>query len=87
LTVRPGAFVIKHYGGNLADVDALKPVDVPLHAAVAQSAPTLIVTYRKGSRPYAAESGPLSTMATRDQHAVVGATVDIEDCHFRMLQP
>lgn len=47
----------------------------------------LVIPYRKGARPYVAQEGPLSTMATRHQHGVMRPAVAIEDCHFRMLTP
>lgn len=80
---RDGAFLsmMRRNGANL-------PVDGP--------APTftgggfhhgLVIPFRRGSKPYRAESAPLSTMATRDQHGVMHPAVDIDDCHFRMLTP
>ena len=63
---------------------------------VGQPAPTftgggyhhgLVIPFRRGSRPYRATDGPLSTMATRDQHGVMHPAIDIDDCHFRMLTP
>lgn len=37
---------------------------------------------------YPVEAGPLSTIATHDQHGVLNvSTVKIEDCYFRMLSP
>ncbi|MFC0540667.1 DNA cytosine methyltransferase [Kutzneria chonburiensis] len=47
----------------------------------------MVIPYRKGSTPYPARTGPLSTVATREQHGVMHAAVDVEDCHFRMLSP
>lgn len=47
----------------------------------------MVVPYRKGATPYPAGAGPLSTVATREQHGVLHAAVDIADCHFRMLSP
>lgn len=87
LTVPPGAFIAKQYGGNLSHRDAVKPVTTPLPATVAHSAPTLIVPFRKGARPYPCQTAPISTVATREQHAVLHAEVDLQDCRFRMLKP
>jgi DNA (cytosine-5)-methyltransferase 1 len=88
LTVPPGAFVMKQYGGRLKDQDAVKPPTVPLHAAVAQSSPFLVIPYRKGSKPLRADAAPLSTMTSIESHGVVPApAVDVEDCYFRMLKP
>jgi DNA (cytosine-5)-methyltransferase 1 len=47
----------------------------------------MVIPYRKGSVPYPAQAGPLSTVATREQHGVMHAAVQVEDCHFRMLSP
>lgn len=47
----------------------------------------LVIPFRRGSKPYPAKDGPLSTMATRDQHGVLHPAIDVADCHFRMLKP
>jgi DNA (cytosine-5)-methyltransferase 1 len=47
----------------------------------------LVVPYRRGARPYRAESGPLSTVATREQHGVMVTDEELMDCRFRMLKP
>lgn len=47
----------------------------------------LVIPFRRGSRPYPAQTAPLSTMATRDQHGVLQPAIAVEDCHFRMLTP
>lgn len=47
----------------------------------------LVVPYRRGARPYRAESGPLSTVATREQHGVMTTDDELMDCRFRMLKP
>ncbi|MCM2388816.1 DNA cytosine methyltransferase, partial [Streptomyces sp. CWNU-1] len=45
----------------------------------------LVIPFRKGSTPkHVAE--PLHTLSTRDSAGLVRPAVDIEDCHFRMLQ-
>lgn len=91
LTIPPGAFILKQYGGRLEDRHAVKPVTEPLHSTVAESAPVLVVIpYRKGSKPHLADGQPISTMATREAHAVLTATVDsfdVDDCYFRMFKP
>lgn len=48
---------------------------------------SLVIPFRKGSKPYPASTDPLSTMATRDQHAVMQPSLNVEDCQFRMLKP
>lgn len=88
LTIPPGAFVMKQYGGRLRDDHAVKPVTYPLPTAVAESAPTLVIPYRKGAKPYPTEAAPLSTVATHDQHGVLAApSIEVDDCYFRMLKP
>lgn len=87
LTIPPGSFLMKQYGGRLRHEDAVKPTDQPLSPAVARSAPTLVIPYRKGAKPYPTGTAPLSTMATRDQHALLAPAVTVEDCYFRMLTP
>jgi DNA (cytosine-5)-methyltransferase 1 len=88
LTVPPGAFIAKQYGGRLRDEHAVKPISDPLAAAVAQGAPTLVIPYRKGSKPYRSHTDALSTVATHDQHGVLAVEqLAVEDCYFRMLNP
>ncbi|WP_281385477.1 DNA cytosine methyltransferase [Microlunatus parietis] len=77
---------MKQYGGRLVDRNAVKPVTEPLPAAVAQSAPTLVIPYRKGAKPHRTDQ-PLSTVATREAHGLLQAGVAVEDCYFRMLKP
>ncbi|GAB3751275.1 hypothetical protein GCM10028864_27050 [Microlunatus parietis] len=86
LTVPPSAMIMKQYGGRLVDRNAVKPVTEPLPAAVAQSAPTLVIPYRKGAKPHRTDQ-PLSTVATREAHGLLQAGVAVEDCYFRMLKP
>lgn len=45
----------------------------------------LVVPYRKGTAKPA--SDPMLTLATRDSAGLVRPAVDVEDCHFRMIQP
>lgn len=88
LTIPPGAFVLKQYGGRLQDRHAVRSIDEPLHATVAESAPTLVIPYRKGSKAHRADARPLSTQATRESHGVLTpSSFDIEDSYFRMLKP
>lgn len=86
LTVPPGAFVMKQFGGRLRDEHAVKPVTGPAHATVGESAPTLVIPYRKGSTPHPPDQ-PVSTVATKSQHGVLHTAVAVEDCHFRMFSP
>lgn len=89
LTVPPGAFVSQHHGGYADPVRMNSATTDPLPTMTAQGSRSLVVPFRRGSSPYRADEGPLSTLATREAHAVL--TPDepprIEDFHFRMLQP
>ena len=88
LTVPAGAFLASQYGGHLnGQARAVRPIDEPMPPAVSSSAPTLVIPYRRGARPHS-PGEPLSTQATREQHALMSApTIAVEDCYFRMLHP
>jgi DNA (cytosine-5)-methyltransferase 1 len=86
LTIPPGAFVMKQYGGRLRDEHAVKPVTEPIHATVGSSVPNLVIPYRKGSKAHRPDQ-PISTVATKAQHGILQTAVEIEDCYFRMLTP
>lgn len=45
----------------------------------------LVVPYRRGSAKPA--SDPMLTLGTRDSAGILRPAVDVEDCHFRMVQP
>lgn len=47
----------------------------------------LVIPFRRGAKPYPATTGPLSTVATREQHGLTHLGVDVDDCLFRMLSP
>lgn len=86
LTIPPGAFVMKHYGGRLEDKHAVKPVTDPLSTTVGRGAPTLVIPYRKGSKAHLPDR-PVSTVATKSQHGLLGLADGVEDCHYRMFKP
>lgn len=86
VTVPPGAFVMKQYGGRLSDGHAVKGVDQPSHATVGQSAPTLVIPYRKGSTAHLPDR-PVSTQATKVQHGLLHSAVEVDDCFYRMFSP
>lgn len=86
LTIPPGAFVMKQYGGRLKDEHAVKPVTQPTHSTVANSVPNLVIPYRKGSKPHTPDQ-PVSTMATKNQHGVLQTALEVDDCYFRMFTP
>jgi DNA (cytosine-5)-methyltransferase 1 len=89
LTTPPGAFIQKHHGG----VDYPRPEHMvkdvcdPMPTLVAKPNLSLVIPYRRGARPYPANAAPLSAVATHEQHGVVAAAIEVDDCHFRMLKP
>ncbi|SDL15204.1 DNA (cytosine-5)-methyltransferase 1 [Nocardioides sp. YR527] len=88
LTVPPGAFVSAHHGGYAeGDPSMNKAVSEPLRTMTTQVNKSLVIPYRKGAKPYAAQAAPLSTIATHDQHGVLRVEISVEDCYFRMLSP
>jgi DNA (cytosine-5)-methyltransferase 1 len=49
---------------------------------------SLVIPFRRGARPHPVEATALSTVATREQHGLLGELgIDIADCRFRMLTP
>ncbi|MER6939359.1 DNA cytosine methyltransferase [Nocardioides sp. NPDC127514] len=88
LTIPPGAFVSAHHGGYAtADPSMNKSVTEPLRTQTAQLNKSLVIPYRKGAKPYPATANALSALATREQHALLQAAIEVEDCYFRMLKP
>ena len=88
LTTPPGAFISAHHGGYAnGDPTMNKPVSEPMRTMTAQVNKSLVIPYRKGAKPCPVTADALSTMATRDQHGLLQAAVDVEDCYFRMLTP
>lgn len=66
--------VTKNYAGD------------PLAPSTTRDQHALVIPYRRSSRPRTAGE-PLHTLHTKDSAAVVAPAADVEDCHFRMLQP
>jgi DNA (cytosine-5)-methyltransferase 1 len=64
----------------------VKPVDQPCGAITAHDHHALVIPYRRGAKPHRVNQ-PLSTMATRDQHALMRPAVAVEDCRYRMFRP
>lgn len=88
LTVPPGAFVQKHHGGlNYKHPEHMvKPVGEPFGTIVTQPNMSLVIPFRRGAKPHYAGDRPLSTLATHEAHGVMPTpSVNVEDCHFRML--
>jgi DNA (cytosine-5)-methyltransferase 1 len=89
LTTPPGAFVVKNHGGlDYERIEHMtKSVGDPMPTVVARPNLSLVIPYRRGSKPYPASAGPLSAVATREQHGLMHPAVEVDDCYFRMLQP
>lgn len=85
----PGRAVDDAFIATLRRNAGAKPVSRPLATITGGGFHhALVIPYRRGSTPYRAAAGPLSTMATRAQHGLLATnTIDVEDAHFRMLKP
>ena len=90
LTVPPGAFYVKNYGGHAQPQHMAKPVADPFGTITASSAGghhALVVPYYRTGKAKPALA-PFDTVTTNDRFALVTAdTVAVEDCHYRMVQP
>lgn len=90
LTVPPGAeraFYVTNHQGHAKPHQMAKRVGEPFGTVTARDATSLVVPFRRGARPYPAGEGPLSTVATREQHGLAQLGFDVADCLFRMLSP
>lgn len=87
LTVPPGAFYVKNYGGNAQPRDLARSVGEPLGTITVRDSTSLVIPFRRGAKPYPAGDGPLSTVATREQHGLTQLGIEVDDCLFRMLTP
>lgn len=78
--VPPGAFVHEQWGTS-----TYRPITHPLSTMATSLHHGLVIPYRNSAaKP---TSDPLLTMATRDAAALVRPAYQVEDCHYRMLQP
>jgi DNA (cytosine-5)-methyltransferase 1 len=92
LTIPPdsftGAFISAHHGGYATgDPSMNKAMTEPIRTITGRQNKSLVIPYRRGSKPYPADAAPLSTLATREQHGILRAALEVEDCHYRMLTP
>jgi DNA (cytosine-5)-methyltransferase 1 len=87
LTVPPGAFYVKNYGGQADPRRLAKDVREPLGTVVANGSHHALVVpyYRTGRAKHTGQ--PLDTVTSHDRFALVAAAVQVEDCRFRMLKP
>jgi DNA (cytosine-5)-methyltransferase 1 len=81
------AFYVKNYGGNAQPKDMARSVAEPFGTVTARDSTSLVIPFRRGARPYPTGDGPLSTVATREQHGLAQLGFDVDDCLFRMLNP
>lgn len=84
LTIPP-AFLLKQYGGNCRDENAVQAVDHPLGSITTKDHHYLVIPYRRGKAKTTAE--PLHTLTTHDSAALVRPAIEVDDCYFRMLNP
>jgi DNA (cytosine-5)-methyltransferase 1 len=80
-------FYVKAFGGNARPEHMAKPITDPLGTITTQDHHWLVIPYRRGAKPHRPDATALSTVATREQHGLLAAAVELEDCYFRMLQP
>lgn len=80
-------FYVKAFGGNARPEHMAKPITDPLGTITTQDHHWLVIPYRRGAKPHRPDATALSTIATREQHGLLAAAVELEDCYFRMLQP
>ncbi|HET8661115.1 MAG TPA: DNA cytosine methyltransferase [Micromonosporaceae bacterium] len=63
-----------------------RPVSEPVDTVTGQGRHHwLVIPYRNAATRTAAE--PLHTLATRDSAGLLGTAPELEDCHYRMVQP
>ena len=89
LTVPPGAYYVKHFtesGGRPGRMSRDVRTE-PLGAITTSDHHSLVIPYRRGAKPHRAGAEPISTVATKEQHGLLRPTVEVDDCHFRMLKP
>jgi DNA (cytosine-5)-methyltransferase 1 len=88
LTVPPGAFYVKHFtprGENWSGMSKDVRTE-PFGAITSADHHSLIIPYRRGNRPRTTAE-PLHAVSTHESAGLLKPTVEVEDCHFRMLKP
>lgn len=86
LTVPPGAFYVKNYGGHAEPRHMVKDVGQPLGVVTGQDHHALVIPYRRANRP-TTTGEPLHTLHAKESAGLLRPDVAVDDCHFRMLQP
>jgi DNA (cytosine-5)-methyltransferase 1 len=87
LTTPPGAFYVKNFSSTTGDAHLVKSVNGPLGAITTSDHHGLVIPYYRTGRAKTTRE-PLDTLTTRDRFGFIpDAAVDIDDCHYRMLQP
>lgn len=84
--VVPEAFLLKNYGGNCSPSGNVEDIAGPIGTVVARDGHALVIPYRAGNRATTTRD-PLYAVSTHDSAALLSRAADIEDCHFRMVQP
>lgn len=81
------AFYVKNYGGNARPKDMARRAGTePFGTVTARDHHGLVIPYRNAATRTTSE--PIHTLSTVDSAGLVPYPVpDIEDCHYRMVQP
>ena len=87
LTIPPGAFYVKNFGGNARPAHLAKPLTSPLSPITTIDHHALVIPYRKGARARPAGDAPLPTVSTRESAGVLHPSIDPMDCYYRVLRP
>lgn len=80
-------FLVKNYGGNAQPSHLSQPITVPLSPITTKDHHALVIPYRRTSKPKRAGDGPLHTVSTIESAGLCRPSIDIDDCHYRMLKP
>lgn len=87
LTVPDGAFYIKNYTPRANPAQMSKDVrSEPLGAVTTGRNHALVIPYYRTGKAKSTDD-PLSTVTVKDRFALLTSAVEVEDCHYRMLQP
>lgn len=94
MLITPPGFLMRNNGSKGDGGEHCTPFTEPCRTMTTAGHQSVVIVpeqhltvpyYRTGvARPV---SEPLGTLTTVDRHALVGATTDVEDCTFRMLEP
>lgn len=85
LTIPPGAFYVKNFGGNAEPRHLAKPLTDPLSPITTIDHHALVIPYRRGKPKSVGE--PLHTLSTHQSAGLLQPRIDVNDCYYRMLKP